>query len=46
MQNEVKAQKSTVNNEEERSSDLKDRIMDIKQSGQQAENQIKNMTAI
>ena len=41
MKTELKALKSRMNNREERISDLKDRIMEITQSGQQTENQIK-----
>ena len=41
MQSELKALKSRVNNAEKRISDFKDRIMEITQSGQQTENQIK-----
>ena len=37
----MKAPKSIMNNAEERISDLEDRIMEITQSGQQTENQIK-----
>ena len=38
---ELKALKSRMNNTEELTSDLEDRIMEITQSGQQAENQLK-----
>ena len=38
MQTELKALKSRMNNAEEQLSDLKDRIMEITQSGQQTEN--------
>ena len=41
MQTELKALKSRVNNAEERISDLEARIMEITQSGQQRENQMK-----
>ena len=41
MQTELKALKSRINNAEEQISDLEDRIMQITQSGQQTENQIK-----
>ena len=41
MQAELKALKRKMNNAEERISDLEDRIMEITQSGQQAENQVK-----
>ena len=41
MQTELKALKSRVNNAEERISDLEARIMEITQSGQQTENQMK-----
>ena len=41
IQAELKALKSRMNNEEEQISDLKDRIMEITQSGQQIENQMK-----
>ena len=37
----IKALKSIMNNEEERISDLEDRIMEIIQSRQQTENQMK-----
>ena len=40
-QTELKALKSRMNNVEERISDLGDRIMEITQSGQQTENQMK-----
>ena len=46
MQAELKALKCRRNNSEEQISDLEDRIMEITQSGQQAENQMKNMKAI
>ena len=42
MQTELKAIKSRMNNAEEQISDLEDRIMEITQSGQQTENQMKN----
>ena len=41
MQTELKALKRRINNAEEQISDLEDRIMQITQSGQQTENQIK-----
>ena len=41
MQTELKSLKSKMNNAEERISDLEDRIMEITQSGQQTENQMK-----
>ena len=41
MQAELKALKSRMNNAEEQISDLEDRIMEITQSGQQTENQMK-----
>ena len=41
MQAELKALKSRMNNAEERISNLEDRIMDITQSGQQTESQMK-----
>ena len=41
MQTELKALKSKMNIAEERISDLEDRIMEITQSGQQADNQMK-----
>ena len=41
MQTELKAIKDIVNNAEEWISDLKDRIMEISQSGQQTENKMK-----
>ena len=41
MQTELKALKSRMNNADERISDLEDRIMEITESGQQTENQIK-----
>ena len=41
MQTEIKALKSRMNNSEEQMSDLEDRIMEITQSGQQTENQMK-----
>ena len=44
MQTELKALKSRMNNAEERSSDLEDRIIEITQSGQQTENQMKKKT--
>ena len=40
-QTELKALKSRMNNAEEWISDLEDRIMEITQSGQQTENQMK-----
>ena len=40
-QTELKALKSKMNNAEEQNSDLGDRIMEISQSGQQTENQMK-----
>ena len=40
-QAELKALKSRMNNAEEQISDLEDRIMEITQSGQQTENQMK-----
>ena len=46
MQIELKALKSRMNNAEELISDLEDRIMEIIQSEQQTENQIKKMKAI
>ena len=47
MQAELKPLKNKMNNAEERVSDLEDRRMEINQSGQQTENQIKkNMKAI
>ena len=46
LQAEFKALKSRMNNAEEQISDLEDRIMEITQSGQQTENQLKkNMKA-
>ena len=45
-QTELKALKSTMNNAEEGMSDLEDRTTEITQSGQQTENQMKNMKAI
>ena len=41
MQTELKAIKSRMNNAEERMSDVEDKIMEITQSGQQTENQMK-----
>ena len=41
MPTEVKALKSRINNAEEWINDLEDRIMEITQSGQQTENQMK-----
>ena len=41
MLTEPKAPKSRLNNAEERISDLEDKIMEITQSGQQTENQMK-----
>ena len=41
IQTELKAIKSRRNNAEEWISDVEDRIMEITQSGQQAENQMK-----
>ena len=41
MQTKLKALKSRMNNAEEQISDLKDRIMEITQSVQQTENQMK-----
>ena len=46
MQTELKAIKSRMNNAEERISDLEDRIMEITQSGEQTENQMKNTKTI
>ena len=46
MQIELKALKSRMNNAEELISDLEDRIMEIIQSEQQTENQIKNESNI
>ena len=46
MQTELKAVKSRMNNAEKQISDLEDRIMEITQSGQQTENQMKNVKAI
>ena len=45
-QAELKALKGRMNIAEERISDLEDRIMEITQSGQQTENQMKNVKAI
>ena len=42
----LKALKSRMDNAEEQISDWQDRIMEVTQSGQQAENQIKNMKAM
>ena len=41
MQTELKALKNRINNAEEQISDLEDRIMEITQSGQQTENEMK-----
>ena len=41
MQTELRAVKTRMNNAEERISDMEDRIMEITQSGQQTENQMK-----
>ena len=41
MKAELKAMNSRMNNAEEQISDLEDRIMEITQSGQQTESQIK-----
>ena len=41
MQTELKAIKTRMNNTEEGNSDMEDRIMEITQSGQQTENQLK-----
>ena len=41
VQAELKALKSRMNNAEEQISDLRDRIMEINQPGQQTENQMK-----
>ena len=47
MQTEQKALKSRMNNAEKRTSDMEDKIMEITQSEQQTENQMKkNMIAI
>ena len=46
MQAELKELKSRMNNSVERISDLEDRIIKIIQSGQQTENQMKNMNAV
>ena len=43
MQTELGAVKTRMNNAEERISDMADRIMEITQSGQQTENQIKKL---
>ena len=43
MQAELKAMKSRINNAEEQIHDLEDRIMEITQSGQPTENQMKKM---
>ena len=43
MPTELKALKSRMNNAEEQISDLKDRIMEITQSGQQTKNQMKKI---
>ena len=42
MPAELKALKGRTNNSEEQISDMDDRIMDVTQSGQQKENQMKN----
>ena len=42
MQTELRAVKTRMNNAEERISDMEDRIMEITQTGQQTENQMKN----
>ena len=41
MQPELKALKNRMNNAEEQISDMEDKIMEITQSGQQTENQMK-----
>ena len=41
IQTELKAIKSRMNNSEEKISDMEDKIMEITQSGQQTENQMK-----
>ena len=41
IQTELKAIKTKMNNAEERISDMEDRIMEITQTGQQTENQMK-----
>ena len=41
MQTELRAVKTRMNNAEERISDAEDRIMEITQTGQQTENQMK-----
>ena len=41
IQTKLRAIKTRMNNAEERVSDMEDRIMEITQSGQQTENQIK-----
>ena len=41
IQTELKAMKTRMNNAEEQISDMEDRIMEITQSGQQTENQMK-----
>ena len=46
MKAELKAMNSRMNNAEERISDLEDRIMEIIQSKQQTESQIKNESNI
>ena len=46
MQTELKALKSRMNNAEEQTSDVEDRIMEITQSGQQTENQMKKHESI
>ena len=45
MKADSKALKSRMSNAEEQISDLEDRIMEIIESGQEIENQIKNMKA-
>ena len=44
IQTELKAIKSRMNNAEERISDVEERIIEITQSGQQTENQMKKKT--
>ena len=46
IQTELKAIKTRMNYVEEWISDMEDRIMEITQSGQQTENQMRNMKAI
>ena len=48
IRTEIKATKTRMNNAEERINDMEDKIMEITQSGEQTENQIKkkNMKAI